>query len=239
MVIKVYTSRECGNTKIKRDQAYIMRILYIKKIDVEEIDLSDPNRKSEKERMQEMLRVNENELKALPPQIFNEDQPVGVFAGFEDAVEQDCLYSFLNLEIPDDEIEYLSKSSEEVNQHEEDKARRELSKVSVVLDEMTEELSNVKEELDTVKQEVHKEKSRADNLQKKLDRVLSVPDIAQQVSDILENEDQTSLNKEDIENIADLEEKEDEEQDAEGNKEGEEEEADQKEEEDDQEDGDK
>jgi len=223
MVIKVYTSRECGNTKIKRDQAYIMRILYIKKIDAEEIDLSDPNRKTEKERMQEMLRVNENELKALPPQIFNEDQPVGVFAGFEDAVEQDCLYSFLNLEIPDDEIEYLSKSSEEVNQHEEDKARRELSKVSVVLDEMTEELSNVKEELDTVKQEVHKEKSRADNLQKKLDRVLSV----------------TSLNKEDIENIADLEEKEDEEQDAEGNKEGEEEEADQKEEEDDQEDGDK
>merc|ERR1712018_390589 len=136
MVIKVYTSRECGNTKIKRDQAYIMRILHIKKIEAEEIDLSDPNKKTEKDRMQEMLRVDENELKSLPPQIFNEDLPIGVFEAFEDAVEQDSLYSFLNMDIPAGEIEYLRKSD--------DAARRELSKVSVVLDEMTEELSNVK-----------------------------------------------------------------------------------------------
>jgi len=185
MVIKIYTSHECGNTKIKRDQAYILRILYIKNIEVQEIDLSDPNREREKRFMQESLRLNERELKGLPPQIFNEDLPVGIFEGFEDAVEQDLLYSFLNMEIPPDEIEYLRKTAEEVNEYEEEKARRELSAVTVVLEEMQGELSHVREELDTVKQEVHKERHRADNLQKKLDRVLSV----------------ASLNETDIEGI--------------------------------------
>jgi len=198
MTIKIYISRECGNTKLKRDQAYILRTLYIKKIEVEEIDLSDPHREKEKLFMQDKLKVEDVDLKILPPQIFNDEEPIGVFEQFFDSVEADQLYSFLHLDIPETEVEYLAKHSAEpavekkedvevgadttdapTEEEKTDDApeenvptvKQELEEVSTQLDTVASELTEVKQELDEAKVEVEQERQKADDLQERLDEV--------------------------------------------------------------------
>ncbi len=63
---------------MKRDQDYIRRILVIKHIDFDEIDLGDPVNHDSKTFMQETLRLDDEDFKALPPQIFNGKKYRGV-----------------------------------------------------------------------------------------------------------------------------------------------------------------
>ena len=65
---------------MKIQQEYIIRILYIANIDYEEIDVGDPMREKDKLHMQKKLKLTDEELVALPPQIFNEEDPRGVSA---------------------------------------------------------------------------------------------------------------------------------------------------------------
>lgn len=63
---------------MKRDQDYIKRILVIKHIEFEEIDVGDPLNHDSKLFMQETLKLDDEDFKALAPQIFNEKKHRGV-----------------------------------------------------------------------------------------------------------------------------------------------------------------
>jgi len=102
MVIKVYTSRACGNSRMKKEQEYITRMLYIQNIEYEEIDVGDPRRMKDRRFMQKKLNLNDLDLTALPPQIFNDEHPVGEFDDFFSAVECNNTFGFLKL--PDDYV---------------------------------------------------------------------------------------------------------------------------------------
>ena len=66
--------------RLKQD--HIKRILEVKGIDFVEIDVSDPRHFPDRDFMQKKLRLNEEDLVALPPQIFKEQEYKGVL-GFK------------------------------------------------------------------------------------------------------------------------------------------------------------
>ena len=53
-------------------------MLEAKAVSFEEVDVGDPNYREEKRFMQEQLKLTDEQLKALPPQIFNEKKYRGV-----------------------------------------------------------------------------------------------------------------------------------------------------------------
>ena len=57
---------------MKCHQDHIIRILDCKNIPYEMVDIADPHRKDEKLFMQGTLKLKDEDLVALPPQIFNE-----------------------------------------------------------------------------------------------------------------------------------------------------------------------
>ena len=59
-------------------QQHIRQILECKQIDFEEVDISDPHHKEDKTFMQSALRLQDEELATLPPQIFKQQQYCGV-----------------------------------------------------------------------------------------------------------------------------------------------------------------
>ena len=63
---------------MKVHQDHIIRILDCKKIPYETVDVADPHFKQEKLFMQGALKLTDEDLKALPPQIFNEKTYRGV-----------------------------------------------------------------------------------------------------------------------------------------------------------------
>ena len=64
--------------QMKVYQDHIIRILDCKKIPYEMVDIGDPNFKEEKLFMQGTLKLKDDDLIALPPQIFNEKTYRGV-----------------------------------------------------------------------------------------------------------------------------------------------------------------
>ncbi|ELU15571.1 hypothetical protein CAPTEDRAFT_189435 [Capitella teleta] len=109
MVIKVYVSLVSGNVLMKVKQEHIRRILDVKKIPYEEIDLASPMCKEEKKFMQEKLKMAEEDLPALPPQIFKDKEHRGDYDGFFHALEAEELYSYLDIDVPKHEVEYIRK----------------------------------------------------------------------------------------------------------------------------------
>ena len=63
---------------MKKQQEHIRRILEGKKISYTEVDVCDPNYKKEKKFMKKSLKLTDQEIIALPPQIFNDKQYIGV-----------------------------------------------------------------------------------------------------------------------------------------------------------------
>lgn len=105
MVIRLYLSRTSGNVVMKVQQEYIKRILETKNIDYQEIDVADPNQLKEKEFMQNLLKVDETV--PLPPQLFKDDKYRGDFDGFFTAVETESMFRYLDLDVPQTEVEYI------------------------------------------------------------------------------------------------------------------------------------
>lgn len=68
---------QCG--KIKVEQEYIKRILEMKGINYQEVDVSDPHQAKEKEFMRDKIKLDEVVQGApLPPQLFKDDGYRGV-----------------------------------------------------------------------------------------------------------------------------------------------------------------
>ncbi|CAH1794081.1 unnamed protein product [Owenia fusiformis] len=115
MVIKIYTSRISGNVMLKLQQHYIISILEAKKIQHEEIDITDPQNEKEREFMRSVVKIpdDEGDEVPLPPQIFNGEKYCGKYEDFHAAVEKEKLFSYLELDIPEDEVEFARKVEEE------------------------------------------------------------------------------------------------------------------------------
>ncbi len=64
--------------QMRSQQEHIRRIMDIKQIPYEEIDIADPKHKDDKLFMQDTLKLSDEDLKALPPQIFNDKKHRGV-----------------------------------------------------------------------------------------------------------------------------------------------------------------
>lgn len=95
MVIKVYVSKVSGNMEIKKRQEYITSILRGRKIEFEEVDISDHTKESEKQFMREHSpKVNGQ---VLPPQIFKSDAYLCDYESFYEAVECNTLPELLGV----------------------------------------------------------------------------------------------------------------------------------------------
>ncbi|CAH8624258.1 unnamed protein product [Heterobilharzia americana] len=95
MVLKIYTSTLSGNLKVKKEQGLILSLLNSKKVDFKEIDLSDISNESEKCALFEELKKMEKSL--VPPHIFLDNEYLGSFEEFYEALEMEELESFLKL----------------------------------------------------------------------------------------------------------------------------------------------
>lgn len=85
---------------MKRKQEYVMSVLKARKIEYEEVDISDPTREAEKQFMREKTPPKEGRAVPLPPQIFNSDDYCGDYESFQDAVECNTVFELLKLSSP-------------------------------------------------------------------------------------------------------------------------------------------
>ena len=63
---------------MKVQQEHIKRIFDVKRIQYKEVDVADPSQRDEKLFMQETLKLSDDEMVALPPQIFKGQSYRGV-----------------------------------------------------------------------------------------------------------------------------------------------------------------
>lgn len=120
MVIKVFISTQSGNSRIKKSQEKVLDVLSGKKIEFEEIDISDANRKEEKEWMWEHGKAKDGQPgKPLPPQVFNGDVYCGDYDAFLEAVEAEDLNTFLQISENGDS-QVASSNGEEKKDDDED-----------------------------------------------------------------------------------------------------------------------
>lgn len=119
--------------QLKKKQDHIVWTLESKGIDHEIVDISNPRRKADKEKMIEMATADGRST--APPQVFNDKDYIGVikitivddkdtqennrnvyfylkdYEAFFDALETEKLFSHLKIEVPESEVEYLATIS--------------------------------------------------------------------------------------------------------------------------------
>ncbi|KAK4476218.1 hypothetical protein MN116_001427 [Schistosoma mekongi] len=95
MVLKVYISTLSGNLKVKKEQSLILSLLNAKKVDFKEVDLADASNECEKCSLFEELKKKDKPL--VPPHIFLDEEYLGGYEEFYEALEMEELESFLKL----------------------------------------------------------------------------------------------------------------------------------------------
>ncbi|KAI0214253.1 hypothetical protein LSAT2_000646 [Lamellibrachia satsuma] len=90
--------------KVKQD--HIRRVLDSKRIPYTEVDVAAPHQLDEKVFMQKTLQLDDDDLVALPPQVFNDKNYRGDYDAFFKAIECEYLFEYLDLEVPSHEVEY-------------------------------------------------------------------------------------------------------------------------------------
>jgi SH3 domain-binding glutamic acid-rich protein len=108
MVVKIYISRTTGNKEMQKKQDHILWTLESKSIEHLQIDIGDPLLAKERQFMRENIKTQNNQM-VLPPQIFNDEEYIGDYNSFFEAVECEQLYDYLHIEIPNTEVEYIIK----------------------------------------------------------------------------------------------------------------------------------
>ncbi|CAD5124734.1 DgyrCDS13004 [Dimorphilus gyrociliatus] len=99
MVLKLLVSKDCGNLQMKSHQDHIKRVFESKKISFVEVDVGRPQTVKEKEKLLDML--------LSPPQIFNGDINRGDYSTFLNALENEKLFEYLDINCPEEEVEYI------------------------------------------------------------------------------------------------------------------------------------
>lgn len=94
----MYISANSGNQKIENEQQQIQRVLQMRKIEFELVDIMLPGNQNERAFMRERGRKKEGQRNVIPPQIFNGQEFRGDYEDFDIANEDDVLEEFLGLE---------------------------------------------------------------------------------------------------------------------------------------------
>ncbi|CAH8673378.1 unnamed protein product [Schistosoma haematobium] len=81
--------------QVKKEQALILSLLSAKKVDFKEVDLSDVSNEPEKCSLFEELKKKDKPL--VPPHIFLDEEYLGGYEEFYEALEMEELESFLKL----------------------------------------------------------------------------------------------------------------------------------------------
>lgn len=106
MVIKVYISGMSGSKEVKKRQQRVSMILDSKHISYTIVDITEPGQEAEKDFMQKNSEHNgatisdQNPRHPLPPQMFNDAEYCGDYDDFDLANEVDNLEVFLKIEAP-------------------------------------------------------------------------------------------------------------------------------------------
>ncbi|XP_066531084.1 SH3 domain-binding glutamic acid-rich-like protein 3 [Hoplias malabaricus] len=91
MGIKLYYTTVTASREVKSQQAEVIRILESKNIQFELIDISVGGD------LRDEMRTKSGNPKAVPPQIFNNDDYCGNYEMFSEAVEEDTVEHFLKI----------------------------------------------------------------------------------------------------------------------------------------------
>lgn len=94
----MYISGNSGNQKIENEQQQIQRVLQMRKIEFELVDIMLPGNQNERAFMRERGKKKEGQRNVIPPQIFNGQEFRGDYEDFDVANEDDVLEEFLGLE---------------------------------------------------------------------------------------------------------------------------------------------
>jgi len=94
----LYISGNSGNQKIENEQQQIQRVLQMRKIDFELVDIMLPGNQNERTFMRERGKKKDGQRNVIPPQIFNGQEFRGDFEDFDISNEDDVLEEFLGLE---------------------------------------------------------------------------------------------------------------------------------------------
>jgi len=94
----LYISGNSGNQKIENEQQQIQRVLQMRKLEFELVDIMLPGNQNERAFMRERGKKKDGQRNVIPPQIFNGQEFRGDFEDFDIANEDDVLEEFLGLE---------------------------------------------------------------------------------------------------------------------------------------------
>jgi len=134
----LYISGNSGNQKIENEQQQIQRVLQMRKIEFELVDIMLPGNQNERTFMRERGKKKDGQRNVIPPQIFNGQEFRGDFDDFDIANEDDVLEEFLGLERLKPKIEPFKTGA----------VAPEVNKLKVgKLDIKEEETSSIKKEL--------------------------------------------------------------------------------------------
>ncbi|XP_067848334.1 SH3 domain-binding glutamic acid-rich-like protein 3 [Heptranchias perlo] len=89
--VQLYVSSVSASREVRSQQSEVERVLEIKRIKYEQIDISVS------EALLKEMRSRAGDPNALPPQIFNGDSYCGDYQQFYDAVENEEIDQFLQL----------------------------------------------------------------------------------------------------------------------------------------------
>jgi len=98
MGVRLYISGNSGNQKIENEQQQIQRVLQMRKIEFELVDIMLPGNQNERAFMRERGKKKDGQRNVIPPQIFNGQEFRGDFDDFDISNEDDVLEEFLGLE---------------------------------------------------------------------------------------------------------------------------------------------
>jgi len=98
MGVRLYISGNSGNQKIENEQQQIQRVLQMRKIAFELVDIMLPGNQNERAFMRERGKKKDGQRNVIPPQIFNGQEFRGDFDDFDISNEDDVLEEFLGLE---------------------------------------------------------------------------------------------------------------------------------------------
>jgi len=96
--VRLYISGNSGNQKIENEQQQIQRVLQMRKLEFELVDIMLPGNQNERAFMREHGKKKDGQRNVIPPQIFNGQEFRGDFEDFDIANEDDVLEEFLGLE---------------------------------------------------------------------------------------------------------------------------------------------
>uniref|UniRef100_A0A914V6M4 Uncharacterized protein n=1 Tax=Plectus sambesii TaxID=2011161 RepID=A0A914V6M4_9BILA len=130
MALKVYIASITANTEIRKQVQRVMMVLDGMGIDYEAVDITLPGKEKERDFMRTNAKAREGQSVALPPQIFYEDEFIGDYEDFDNAVEDNQLLYFLRLSAPStatthDGPAVTQMNGETANGHEEEKGDEE------------------------------------------------------------------------------------------------------------------